>query len=157
NVSFYIDPASHRANLFVRDAAGNSVSATGTRTINDGAWHHIAGLRQGTTALIYVDGVEEGSASNQSLGSVDTNCGTAFIGAGNSIAVCPTTAVENFFNGFIDEVELVKGRALSASEIQAIYNAGSAGKCRPTPTPTPTPTPRPTPVPFGGSCYEFVE
>src|SRR5207249_8390096 len=86
--------------------------------------------RQGATALIYVDGVQEGSASNQSLGSVDTNCGTAFIGGYNSNAVCPTTAVENFFNGLIDEVELFKGRALSASEIAAIVNAGSAGQCK---------------------------
>ena len=35
-----------------------------------------------------------------------------------------------FFNGLIDEVD-VFSRALSASEIQAIYNAGSAGKCPP--------------------------
>jgi hypothetical protein len=34
-----------------------------------------------------------------------------------------------FFDGLIDEVE-VFNRALSASEIQAIYNAGSAGKCK---------------------------
>src|SRR5438105_4784645 len=33
------------------------------------------------------------------------------------------------FNGLIDEVE-VFDRALSAEEIAALYNAGSAGKCR---------------------------
>jgi len=36
---------------------------------------------------------------------------------------------EAFFHGLIDEVE-VFDRALTASEIQAIYNAGSAGKCK---------------------------
>jgi hypothetical protein len=35
-----------------------------------------------------------------------------------------------FFNGVIDEVSLYR-RALSLSEIQSIYNAGSAGKCVP--------------------------
>ena len=35
-----------------------------------------------------------------------------------------------FFSGSIDEVQ-VYDRALSAAEIQAIYNAGSAGLCRP--------------------------
>lgn len=35
-----------------------------------------------------------------------------------------------FLNGRIDEVELFVGRALSNSEIAAIYNAGSAGKCK---------------------------
>ncbi len=34
-----------------------------------------------------------------------------------------------FFLGLIDEVELFN-RALTATEIQAIYNAGSAGKCK---------------------------
>ena len=34
-----------------------------------------------------------------------------------------------FWNGLIDEVE-VFNRALSDSEIQAIYSAGSAGKCK---------------------------
>lgn len=34
-----------------------------------------------------------------------------------------------FFHGLIDEVELFN-RALTAAEIQAIYNAGSAGKCK---------------------------
>jgi len=35
----------------------------------------------------------------------------------------------NYFNGLIDEPEIYN-RALSADEIKAIYNAGSAGKCK---------------------------
>jgi hypothetical protein len=35
-----------------------------------------------------------------------------------------------YFNGQLDEIEIYS-RALSASEIQAIYNAGSAGKAKP--------------------------
>src|SRR6185436_1105530 len=49
-----------------------------------------------------------------------------------------------FYHGLIDEVEFFN-RAVSASEIQAIYAAGSAGKCRPTATPTPTRTNTPVP------------
>jgi hypothetical protein len=41
---------------------------------------------------------------------------------------------DGYFNGLIDEVSYYS-RALSAAEIQAIYNAGSAGKCRVAPTP----------------------
>ena len=41
----------------------------------------------------------------------------------------------DYLPGLVDEVEYFN-RALSASEIQAIYNAGSAGKCR-TCTPPP--------------------
>jgi hypothetical protein len=36
---------------------------------------------------------------------------------------------DNFFNGLIDEVELFNV-ALSAAEVQAIFNAGSQGKCQ---------------------------
>jgi hypothetical protein len=35
-----------------------------------------------------------------------------------------------FFNGQLDEIE-IHNRVLSASEIQAIFNAGSAGKAKP--------------------------
>ena len=51
-----------------------------------------------------------------------------------------------YFAGSIDEVEIFN-RALSQPEIQSIFNAGSAGKCKVTPTPTPEPTPTPTPTP----------
>src|SRR2546425_1168878 len=51
-----------------------------------------------------------------------------------------------FFNGVIDELDLYN-RALTPSEIQSIFNAGSAGKCKPTVTwtqlsPTVSPPPR---------------
>ena len=35
-----------------------------------------------------------------------------------------------FFNGQLDEIE-IHNRALSPSEIQAIFNAGPAGKAKP--------------------------
>src|SRR6185437_7055465 len=57
------------------------------------------------------------------------------------------------FAGMIDEVSLYD-RALSASEIQDVFNAGSAGKCKPTPTPTPTPTATPSPTPTSTNCVQ---
>ena len=44
--------------------------------------------------------------------------------------------VSQFFNGLIDELELFN-RALTQSEIQKIFDAGSAGKCPCTPAPSP--------------------
>jgi hypothetical protein len=45
-----------------------------------------------------------------------------------------------WFRGSLDEIEFFR-RALTTAEIQAIYNAGAGGKCKPQPaTPTPTPT-----------------
>jgi hypothetical protein len=162
-VAMYVNGTTHKAGFFVRDAAGTSVTSNSTTTVNDGAWHHVTGSRQATTVLIYVDGVLEDSQGNASLGSVNTDCNTAFIGGQNSTAQCPTTAGESFFTGLIDEVELFKGRALSQPEVQALFNAGSSGKCKqretsefsqcvnissasPTPTATAAFTPTATPT-----------
>jgi len=38
--------------------------------------------------------------------------------------------VASYFNGCIDELEIFK-RALTGNEVQAIFNAGSSGKCKP--------------------------
>jgi len=38
-----------------------------------------------------------------------------------------------FFRGIVDELEIFN-RALSQTEIQTVYNAGSAGKCKPKPS-----------------------
>jgi hypothetical protein len=65
---------------------------------------------------------------------------------GSIPVACPTNRY--FWQGQIDEVEIFN-RALSASEIQAIDNAGSAGKCKASPTPTPTPTSTATATPAG--------
>jgi hypothetical protein len=34
-----------------------------------------------------------------------------------------------FFNGGLDELEIFN-RALNATEVQSLFNAGSAGKCK---------------------------
>ncbi len=70
-----------------------------------------------------------------------------------SLIGATSLACNPFFptGGLIDEVEIFN-RALSQTEIQAIVDAGSFGKCKalprvqPTPRPRPTPHPRPTPA-----------
>ena len=91
-----------------------------------GAWYHLVGTSDGTTARIYVNGELKGSAQVAS-GYTGTTSGT-YIG-GDS---CCT----EFFPGLIDEATIYN-RALSGTEAQAIYNVGSAGKCR-TVSPCPT-------------------
>lgn len=80
-------------------------------------WSHFAATYDGSKVRIYLNGVLENQANwNQGIFA-----GTAplFIGA---------TAIESVFNGLIDEVA-VYNQALSGAAIQAIYNAGSSGKC----------------------------
>ena len=91
-----------------------------------GTWHHLAMTADYTTdvAKLYVDGVEV--KSDPLTGARINRALYASIGAFNDGG----GAVGLFaFAGLIDEVE-VFDRALAPAEIAAIYNAGSAGKCK---------------------------
>ena len=48
---------------------------------------------------------------------------------GKSLSIGSSRGGYGFFDGLIDEVEIFNS-VLTASEIAAIYNAGSTGKCR---------------------------
>jgi hypothetical protein len=80
-----------------------------------GSWVHLAFVGEGANTLLYVNGaLQETIAANIALP----------LGQFGS---------DNFgdrLKGLVDELS-VYNRALSAAEIQAIYNAGSAGKCLP--------------------------
>ncbi len=70
---------------------------TGTVSLNDGDWHHIAGTFDGSTAILYVDGVEVDRAS-YSPGA--TNSLPITIG-GHGAGVCAGS-----YNGILDEVRI---------------------------------------------------
>jgi hypothetical protein len=101
----------------------------GTRNVNDGQWHHVAGVYDGTNMFLYVDGTLD--ASHPATGLITQNSYPMCIGA----VAYPEDGVGTgyFFNGLVDEVSIYN-RALTAVEIQAIYAAGGGGKCY-TPTP----------------------
>ena len=91
----------------------------GNRNINDGQWHHVSGVYDGTNKYIYVDGMLD--ASVPATGTI----------AQNNYPVClgeNAEATAHRWNGWIDEASIYS-RALSADELQAIYNARSNGKC----------------------------
>src|ERR1051326_680091 len=106
------------------------------RSINDGLFHHIAFLRRETNVAFYIDGALDAS-SNSTGGITRLNNNTDFV-AGRS--VCVGVGGTSPFTGQLDELS-VYGRALSASEIQEIYQAGSGGKCSPVPEPHCDPAP----------------
>ncbi len=92
----------------------------------DGNWHHVAGTYDGSDIRLYFDGVEVGDGTaktgNILYGSADPKDLTI-----GTYAILSFT--ELFFTGDVDEVEIFD-RVLSESEIEAIYDAGSAGKCK---------------------------
>jgi hypothetical protein len=96
--------------------------------VADSFWHHVAATKSGTNVFFYVDG------SGYSTGPLTkplVYLGGAIIGG----FIHDGVIYESFY-GSIDELSIYN-RALSASEIQAIYNSGSAGKCS-TPKSPPT-------------------
>lgn len=93
-----------------------------TLRVDDGQFHHVAGVFDGTTIRVYVDGVEE--AFTPVSVSLTTNDQNLNIGRG-SFGPCQS----RLFQGVIDEVEIFD-RALSSEEIQDIFIAGSGGKCK---------------------------
>jgi hypothetical protein len=102
-----------------------SSAIVSSNTFTQGLFYHVAGTYDGATFKLYVNG---------SLEAQINDAGTLSWGNFWSIGANPAFARNEGFprtwNGVIDEVSIYN-RALSASEIQAIYNAGSAGKCMP--------------------------
>jgi hypothetical protein len=92
-------------------------------------WIHFAARRSGGVASIFVNGEEV--ATGLFVDNADSDSSLKFGHRGNPDDTPGSTDDRGFFlNGRIDEVELFVGRALSDTEIQAIFNAGSAGKCK---------------------------
>jgi len=82
-------------------------------------WTHIAGTSDGTTLKLFINGQLAASGAG-TLGP--ENDDPLKLGAAGTCGTGP-------FGGLIDEMTIYH-RPLSAEEIAASYNAGSAGKCR---------------------------
>ena len=98
------------------------LSAGTLANVLDNQFHHIAGVYTGSALEFYLDGVLQSANPYPYLpfnNNRDVFIGRAFGGG----------TPQRHFRGLVDEVE-VHNRALSASEILTIFNAGSAGKCK---------------------------
>ena len=105
------------------DPGGFQAESTTGLTLNQ--WHHLAATYDGAEVNIYING------------SLDVSDPTAVTPATNTKPLVFGSLGDNsrFFQGLIDEVEIFN-RALSAAEIRAIFDAGSAGKVKPALVPT---------------------
>jgi hypothetical protein len=113
----------HKACLTVDDNA-TKVQSTSSVTVDDGQWHHVVGIRDGSTLRLYVDGVQDGASVPLSDGYdlSGTSQANAYIGAGWNYE---TSVVQKYFIGVIDDVRIYS-QALSAEEI-----AWLAGRTKP--------------------------
>lgn len=103
------------------DAVNTSIYVTSTLIIPRRTWVHIAATYDGTTARLYLDGLEVGKKALTGRLQPDTT--PVLLGAnGNGAAGTPT----ELFPGRIDDVRLYR-RALTAGEISALSGATSSG------------------------------
>lgn len=109
------------------DSNGNNIILNGP-AFEDSLYHHYVYVRQGNTHTLYVDGF----LFNQ---STFTNPPASSTGLSLTLGAQyhnPTSGPNDFdfhFHGELDELMLYN-RALSVTEIQSIYNAGSEGVCK---------------------------
>ena len=81
-------------------------------------WYHLAVTKAGTLFTVYINGAVAGTATFTS--PVPSPNAPLTIGSAERIG---------FMNGILDEITAYN-RALSQTELQSIFNAGSAGKCK---------------------------
>lgn len=86
------------------DYSSGSAVATSTTPINDGAWHHIAAVRNGNVFTIYVDGIA-GSTTTTTATTMQTSTSPLLIGL-------DAFSANRYFVGYTSNVRIVKGTAL---------------------------------------------
>jgi hypothetical protein len=103
-------------------------------------WSHVVGVYDGNFVRIYVNG--------QSVG-LPTAATSFIVASGNHLQIGhdPSNPTR-YFHGLIDEASVYHA-ALSAGQIDALYNAGSAGKCL---GPVIVTQPRNQQAPLGGNA-----
>ena len=114
----------------ITDATGASASVVSASALSTSLFQHIALTYDGAALKLYVNGVLDGATAT-TLTPV-TNANPVTIGAWQSVSL----GVIQHWAGRIDEVEIFD-RALTVTEVGNIYNAGSAGKCKPCTPPPP--------------------
>ncbi|MBI5443634.1 MAG: LamG domain-containing protein [Deltaproteobacteria bacterium] len=100
---------------------GSPTTVRSSTVVGPGVWYHLAAVKGTQGISIYVNGVLEESKPLPPFVDTDTadlQFGLYSGGSGNA-----------FMYGLIDDLAIFN-RALSASEIRSIFNAGSAGKCQ---------------------------
>lgn len=101
--------------MYNQNGLSTSVNIVGGGAPSVGGWHHVVAVYDGTTAVLYVNGAQ--AATGTPTGYVPSAGGPMMIGG---------RADSSFWwNGTADEVA-VYGKALSASEVDAHYRAGTS-------------------------------
>lgn len=110
--------------LFVSGSANGTIQgmdtqpqgskARGSVDINDGQWHHVAGVYDGSEYTLYIDGIQDGPSVLATGPIAQTESHKLVIGAFEK-----SGTVSKFYDGYIDEV-LIFDEALDSVAIGAL-------------------------------------
>jgi len=116
--------------VFATAAAGGSAihdmlsQATG---LNDGLWHHVAVVYDGTEKQIYVDGSLDNSTTTSPHGGAALGTGNdryGIVGDGAEDGKFNGARNNYYYDGSLDDLA-VWGRALTGAEVTTLYNGGA--------------------------------
>jgi hypothetical protein len=108
------------ANVFEAkfDIGGSTETIAGTTTIDDGEWHYVTVVYDGTNLKIYTDA--DDVQSTAASGTVEINGKNLFIGARND-----NGTANSFLKGQVDEVRIYD-KALTSSQITKNWKHGKS-------------------------------
>jgi MSHA biogenesis protein MshQ len=98
---------------------GDNPFAVDTR-IEDQQWHHVALIRSGSTASLYLDGAIQGSAVNVGTDTLEIDPGGLIFGQDQDV-LGGGFAQDQSWAGAMDNLRIYN-RALSAAEVQTVAN-----------------------------------
>lgn len=99
---------------------GTGGSVASSTIVNDGNWHFVAGVYNGSTISLYVDGVLNGSSAAGSLTADNMND----VWLGGNAAFTIVGSNEQFFAGALAHAAVFTN-ALSAPQIQQLYQTAT--------------------------------
>lgn len=118
---WYIRMSAHKLDFLIGKNTGTTNNTdykiiTSTSSLDDGKWHHIACVYDGTNMAIWVDGVSETSA-NPGFSAAYAATNYVRVGCDNETGTDVT-----FYTGDLDELFLLNGTALNSQQINQLYN-----------------------------------
>jgi hypothetical protein len=112
NSFWYFDKETNASGnkLYIRFATASAIKGeymmTNNWSVNTGQWYHIAAVRNGSTVMLFIDGVSQALSSATPIGSNDVGDVAATLTIGGS------SIYGWYLDGWLDEVRIVKGQAV---------------------------------------------
>jgi YD repeat-containing protein len=118
-MSYDLMIADDKLRMDIKQSSGTYVSVVGNTSISTGAWHHVAGVYDGSNMKVYLDGVLDGTA-------------TATLTPGNNTTGLKIGRSTNVyfpfpFTGLIDEVRVSAGVVYSGNFTPSAHLTPNAG------------------------------